>query len=295
MGPLPSAADFAAAAAAAAADDAGEGAASDSSAATVEVQLAGEDDWQRLPIESKTIGVRLPEGYRLPAAAAAEGDSKNSEGHVQVGDVQMGDGQEQHAAADADVGGGRKRRREEAEAVIKQVEEDTQGAVRMWLLPGSAGGPAEAVPVCMECTAQPANATAAGEGADTAGTAGAAVGDAECSSSSSPWKRLKLLLPASYPQQPPVLVFQPGKALAGPEEQQQKQQQNQDSAVYGGSTAPQGATGQQQQQLAEEAWAELQAALWEEPLTDLKGVAKHWCQAVGAVVVQRGLLPSSSR
>jgi hypothetical protein len=261
------------------------------------VQLAGEEDWQGLSIESKTIGVRLPEGYQLPATstAAAEGGSKETDGQVQDGDdVQMADGQEQQPAADTDVSG-RKRRREEVEAVCKQVEAETQGAVRMWLLPGSAGSPADEVPVCMECTAQPAVATAAGQGT---GTAGAAGGDAESSSSSSssPWKRLKLLLPASYPQQPPVLVFQPGKALTGPEEQQQ-QQQDKDSAVNAVAIVPQGATGQQQQQqlLAEEAWAELQAALWEEPLTDLKGVAKHWCQAVGAVVVQRGLLPSSSR
>jgi hypothetical protein len=258
------------------------------------VQLAGEEDWQGLPIESKTIGVRLPEGYQLPAttaAAAAEGGSKTSDGQVQVGDdVQMADGQEQHPAADADVGGGRKRRRQEVEAVCKQVEADMQGAVRMWLLPGSAGSPADEVPVCMECAVQPAAATAAIEGTRSAVAAGSNAEDS--SSSSSPWKRLKLLLPASYPQQPPVLVFQPGKALAGPEEQQQ--QQDKDSAVNGVSTVPQGVTGQQQQ-FAEEAWAELQAALWEEPLIDLKGVAKHWCQAVGAVVVQRGLLPSSSR
>jgi hypothetical protein len=90
-------------------------------------------------------------------------------------------------------------------------------------------------------------------------------------------------------------VFQPGKDLPGPEEQQQ----GVSSDVASGSAAPEALAGQQQQQqqqqLAEEAWAELQAALWEEPVRDLKGVAKHWCQAVGAVVVQHGLLPSSSR
>ncbi|KAF6252080.1 hypothetical protein COO60DRAFT_559713 [Scenedesmus sp. NREL 46B-D3] len=291
MGPLPSAADFAAAAVAAAAE-AGEGAAeaSDSSAATVEVQLAGEADWQGLPIEPKTIGVRLPEGYQLPpapAAAATEGVNIQQEAQMPDGDVQMGDGQQlqqqqQHTAA----GGNRKRHREQVEQVCKKVEEDMQGAVRMWVLAGSAGGSADAVPVCLECTAKPAPTAASGEDV-SAGATG--PGDTDGSSSSSPWKRLKLLMPECYPQQPPVLVFQPGKALAGPEEQQQQQDMHRLSAR---SSADLGASAcRQQQQLAEEAWAELQAALWEEPVIDLKGVAKHWCQAVGAVLVQHGFLP----
>jgi hypothetical protein len=284
MGPLPSAADFAAAAAAAASSEAGDGAAeaSDSSAATVEVQLAGEDDWQGLPIESTTIGTRLPEGYRLPAAAATPAGAEGASIR-QDGDVQMADGQQQPPAADADAAGMRKRRREEVEQVCKQVAEDMQGAVRVWVMPSSAGGAADPVPVCMECTAAAGTSNAA-----------TAAGDADGSSSSSPWKRLKLLLPASYPQQPPVLVFQAGKALADLEGQQQQQQQGMDSAGRDRSVALAAAAGQQQQ-FAEEAWAELQAALWEEPVSDLKGVAQHWCQAVGAVVVQRGLLPSSSR
>lgn len=147
-------------------------------------------------------------------------------------------------------------RREALRDEAAAVEAALQGSLRCVLLPPEAD--AAAAVVCMECVAPQPPGSGAQPGAVPA------------------WKRLRLLVPERYPEAPPVVLHSSWGGGGG--------------ASGGSADAPGGAGGAPlDATLADEAWAELSAALWEAPATDLAGLAQHWRQAVDAVCLQHSL------
>jgi hypothetical protein len=196
----------------------------------------------------------------------------------------------------------RKRAREEAAEAVAAAVSSLQGAVRVWLLPENPSavdgiGGDEAISVCMECVVQEAERTEQMSAQHGGGGARAAVAAAAAQPA---WKRLKAILPAGNPQQPPVLVRAAGQLLPSNRAEGGKLQDSAGavSTVAGapgvglaGSAVGVQETGsegtmlrQQQLLLSGSAWDELLLVSGEQPLRDLAGAAKHWCTAVKAVV-----------
>lgn len=269
LGPLPSLADFAAAAAAA--TGAVNDNESDGSAATVDAALLDMPGWRSSAIIARTLSVCTPEGYHLPERSVASASALTA------------------VPADAAAAANRKRLRQDVEQVCRKVEAALEGLVGVQVLPqdessssksavtaGEASPPAwgaDSVQVCIECL-QSAALQSKGDG-DAQGSKGANAPAVDYASRL--WKRLRVMVPDRYPTHPCVAVFS-GPLRVEP-------------SVEGGSNQ-QGASDVDdalQHQWAEEAWSELQAALWEDPVGDIQGLAERWCQAVGVVALQHNL------
>jgi hypothetical protein len=197
----------------------------------------------------------------------------------------------------------RKRARGEAAEAVAAAVSSLQGAVRVWLLPENPAvvdgiGGDDAITVCMECVVQETDRTEQQSAQHHGGGARAAMAAAAAQPA---WKRLKAILPAGNPQQPPMLVRAAGQLLPSDRAEGGKLLQDSAGAVSTVAGAPGvgsagGAAGvqetggegtvlrQQQLLLSGSAWDELLLVTGEQPVRDLAGAAKHWCAAVKAVV-----------